>query len=123
MSKYNVGDKFVLEIDMLDEDDNLPTIYQSLNLQGIAFSDTSLDNLERLDSDYINEHYGELQDEAYAAGLKDGQNEVLKWNSQNENYSYKEGFTDALSIMEKLINAPSEAREHLMYILGELERE
>ena len=29
----------------------------------------SLDNLEELNSDYINEHYGELQDEAYQAGM------------------------------------------------------
>ena len=28
-------------------------------------------NLEELNSDYINEHYGELQDEAYQAGLND----------------------------------------------------
>jgi len=31
----------------------------------------SLDNLEELNSDYINEHYGSLQDEAYQAGLND----------------------------------------------------
>lgn len=111
MSKYNVGDKFVVEIDMVDEDDKLPTIYQSIKLQGIAFSDTSLDNLGRLDSDYINENYGELQDEAYAKGLKDGRDEALKWNRQNENNSYKDGFTDALNAIETLIHAPSEARE------------
>ena len=29
----------------------------------------SLDNLEELNSDYINEHFGELQDEAYQAGM------------------------------------------------------
>lgn len=28
-------------------------------------------NLEELNSDYINEHFGELQDDAYQAGLKD----------------------------------------------------
>ena len=31
----------------------------------------SLDNLEELNSDYINEHYGELRDEAYQRGLED----------------------------------------------------
>lgn len=123
MSKYNVGDKFVLEIDMLDEDDNLPTIYQSLKLQGIAFSDTSLENLERLDSDYINEHYGELQDKAYAVGFENGKNVALNWSEQNENDSYKEGFNDALSVMKKLINVPSETREYLINILEELGRE
>jgi hypothetical protein len=30
-----------------------------------------VDDLEELNSDYINEHFGELQDEAYQAGLND----------------------------------------------------
>ena len=33
-----------------------------------------VDDLEELNSDYINEHYGELQDEAYQRGLEDGKN-------------------------------------------------
>ena len=32
----------------------------------------SKDNLEELNSDYINEHYGELQDEAYKRGYEEG---------------------------------------------------
>ena len=32
----------------------------------------SKDNLEELNSDYINEHYGQLQDEAYKRGFEDG---------------------------------------------------
>lgn len=37
------------------------------------FVDTlAVDNLEELNSDYINEHYGSLQDEAYQRGLEDG---------------------------------------------------
>ena len=38
----------------------------------------SLDNLEELNSDYINEHYGELQDEAYQKGFEDGKNSIDK---------------------------------------------
>ena len=34
--------------------------------------------LEVLNSDYINEHYGELQDEAYERGLEDG-----KWKAED----------------------------------------
>lgn len=33
-----------------------------------------VDDLEELNSDYINEHYGELQDEAYERGYADGKN-------------------------------------------------
>ena len=32
--------------------------------------------LEELNSDYINEHYGELQDEAYQRGFEDGKKSV-----------------------------------------------
>ena len=33
-------------------------------------------DLEELNSDYINEHYGELQDEAYRKGFEDGKKSV-----------------------------------------------
>jgi hypothetical protein len=33
-------------------------------------------DLEELNSDYINEHYGELQDEAYQRGFEDGRKAV-----------------------------------------------
>ena len=33
------------------------------------------EDLEELNSDYINEHYGQMQDEAYLRGFKDGKNQ------------------------------------------------
>ena len=43
------------------------------------FVDTvNLDDLEELNSDYINEHFGDLQDEAYRRGFEDG-----KWKSED----------------------------------------
>ena len=36
------------------------------------------EDLEELNSDYINEHYGELQDEEYQRGLEDG-----KWKAED----------------------------------------
>lgn len=35
-----------------------------------------IDDLEELNSDYINEHYGSLQDEAYQRGFEDGKKSV-----------------------------------------------
>ena len=35
-----------------------------------------VDDLEELNSDYINEHYGSLQDEAYQRGFEDGKKSV-----------------------------------------------
>ena len=62
---YSVGDKFVLEIKEIDDFKN------HIVLEKIAVDIGMLDQLERLDSDYINEHYGELQDESYNKGLED----------------------------------------------------
>lgn len=38
----------------------------------------NVDELEELNSDYINEHYSELQDEAYQKGFEDG-----KWKAED----------------------------------------
>jgi hypothetical protein len=45
-------------------------------------------DLEELNSDYINEHYGELQDEAYQAGLEDGWEtaRALVWDTSISEY-------------------------------------
>ena len=47
-----------------------------------------VDDLEELNSDYINEHYGELQDEAYQAGLKDAWEtaRALVWDTSISEY-------------------------------------
>ena len=40
---------------------------------GAIWTDTTdIENLEELNSDYINEHFGDLQDTAYQRGLEDG---------------------------------------------------
>ena len=44
----------------------------------IAHWTDSIGNIEELNSDYINEHYGELQDDAYKRGYKDGRNIGIK---------------------------------------------
>lgn len=46
------------------------------------------EDLEELNSDYINEHFGELQDEAYQAGLKDAWEtaRALVWDTSISEY-------------------------------------
>ena len=41
-----------------------------------GFYTRDFDSLEELNSDYINEHFGELQDEAYRKGFEDGKKSV-----------------------------------------------
>lgn len=42
----------------------------------IVYWADSIENVEELNSDYINEHFGELQDEAYQKGFEDGKKSV-----------------------------------------------
>lgn len=41
-----------------------------------GFYTRDFDSLEELNSDYINEHYGDLQDTAYQRGLEDGREQM-----------------------------------------------
>ena len=65
--------------------------------QGTAWvKDYDVDDLEELCDDYINEHYGSLQDDAYQKGFEDGKAQVergcegckYEHRSQGENPCY-----------------------------------
>lgn len=45
------------------------TYFDGIQVQTIVLKG---DEVEELNSDYINEHYGQLQDDAYQRGLEDG---------------------------------------------------
>ena len=64
----------------------------------------SLDNLEELNSDYINENFGELQDEAYQRGHDDGYEAgcatAFKPVSDAE---YQRGLEDAWEVAQKVV--------------------
>lgn len=75
--------KYVIEIKPEYEDS-----FQGVMLLGAKDStlyvDTlSIDDLEVLNSDYINEHFGELQDEAYQRGLEDA------WEATKKIFGYE----------------------------------
>lgn len=57
-----------------------------------------VDDLEELNSDYINEHYGELQDEAYQKGINDGSLDV----KQRVEGAYQRGLEDAWEAARKI---------------------
>ena len=54
------------------------------------------EDLEELNSDYINEHYGQLQDEAYQKGINDGSLDV----KQRVEGAYQKGFEDGKNNVE-----------------------
>lgn len=61
-----------------------------------------LDELEELNSDYINEHFGSLQDEAYRKGLHNGESKCRYCNE------YQRGFEDGKNQKEDSIEVGDE---------------
>jgi len=95
---YKPGDKFVVEITEVIDD-----VLCATNVENVFFSSAYLDKLDRLDRDYVNEHFGDLQDESYEEGKKAGIEETLKWVDQNKDDRYKEGFNDAIELIDKIL--------------------
>lgn len=48
-----------------------PRLWRVKGFNSLVFDEDGLSRLEELNSDYINEHYGDLQDTAYQRGLDD----------------------------------------------------
>lgn len=68
----------------------------------VKLTEGTVDKLDRLDSDYINENFGVLQDEAYEAGRKAEQEEAIKWRKRNEEDAYNAGLNDAWELAKKI---------------------
>ena len=60
-------------------------------------------DLEELNSDYINEHYGDLQDTAYKKGLHDGESKCRYCNE------YQRGLDDAWEAARKLFSSMADS--------------
>lgn len=101
MSNYKAGDKFILEIDKIECDG---WIRFCIHNDYIKLTENTIDKMERLDnSEYINENFGELQDEAYKAGREAGQEEAIKWSKRNEEDMYNAGLNDAWELAKKIM--------------------
>lgn len=71
--------KYIIEIEekplcVFDKDTQtyFPRLWRVKGFNSLVLDEEGLSRLEELNSDYINEHYGELQDEAYQRGFEDG---------------------------------------------------
>ena len=63
--------KYIIEIKPEYEDTTKGIIVLGARDSNLYVDALDIENLEELNSDYINEHYGELQDTAYQRGLED----------------------------------------------------
>ena len=113
--------KYILEIKPEYEDS-----FKGLMILGAKdsnlFVDTlAVENLEELNSDYINEHYGDLQDTAYQKGVNDGSLDVKqrvegayqRGLSEGNDIGYKDGVKDgqneAWEVAKKLFSTMAES--------------
>lgn len=75
-----MGKKYVIEIEdepfVRNDDPVIPHGVDELwgvkGFKSLVFDQYGLDQLEELNADYVNEHFGELQDTAYKSGVTDG---------------------------------------------------
>ena len=118
---YKAGDKFVIEIKEVNDEHQCT--YETIN--GYVMAESVLDDFDRLDGDYINEYFGDLQDEAFKEGMNHGIEKSMKWWTGNEEDAYKNGFNDAVLIIEKLLLVKDITRKgmDLLTILDELRKE
>lgn len=67
MYKYDKGDKFVVEVKLAYSN----AIGAAYDMGVVTLNERQLDMLEKLDCDYVNEHFEDLQDFAYEKGKED----------------------------------------------------
>ena len=75
---------------------------------GVDTVAVNADELEELNSDYINEHYGDLQDMAYQRGLEEGKKAFDLLESER-NSEYQHGLDDAWEAARKLFSTMAES--------------
>lgn len=114
MDKYSVGDKFVIEIaetiagykNNTEEPGALTVLHRIKGFNSLVFDKNGLDRLERLDSDYINENFRELQDktlrEGYNNGFKEGREKALLEQKDIHTAGYNKGVNDAWDLVKKI---------------------
>ena len=71
--------KYIIDIEekplcVFDKDTQtyFPRLWRVKGFNSLVFDEEGLSRLEELNSDYINEHFGDLQDTAYQKGFEDG---------------------------------------------------
>ena len=84
MSKYiiDIEEKPLCVFDK-DTQTYFPRLWRVKGFNSLVFDEEGLNRLEELNSDYINEHFGDLQDTAYQRGLEDGKAQATNGRQRN----------------------------------------
>lgn len=98
--------KYIIEIKPEYEDKFRGVMLLGAEASNLYVDSVSVDELEELNSDYINEHYGDLQDDAYQRGLEDA------WEAARKIVRMSEG--DLLNIFTECYSAVCTALQVLL---------
>ena len=108
--------KYVIEIKPEYKDTTKGIIVLGARDSNLYVYALDIENLEELNSDYINEHYGSLQDEAYQRGLDDAWDAAkkLSWVEKYGGYGDRlDKVFDRTDIFDFLDYSPNEAIDKL----------
>lgn len=112
--------KYVIEIKPEYEDKFKGVMILGAENSNLYVDSNTVDELEELNSDYINEHFGELQQDAYDRGYKDGRNVT---ETQAHDDAYQRGLDDAWEAAKKIANMWTRiGNNELLAIFGITER-
>ena len=124
--------KYVIEIEekplcVFDKDTQtfFPRLWRVKGFNSLVLDEEGLSRLEVLNSDYINEHFGDLQDTVYQRGFEDGKKEAesseaierakadafnkgMLFKEEKIHDAYKRGLDDAWECAKKLFSTMSE---------------
>lgn len=99
--------KYVIEIEekplcVFDKDTQtfFPRLWRVKGFNSLVIDEEGLSRLEELTSDYINEHFGDLQDTAYQKGYADGKK--FSVGEAVKRAEYDKGLEDAWECVKKL---------------------
>ena len=100
--------KYIVEIKPEYEDSFKGLIVLGAKDSNLFVDALAVEDIEELNSDYINEHFGDLQDEAYQKGFNDGKEYGLDESDMREAVSYQRGLDDAWEAAKKIALNPGE---------------
>jgi len=100
--------KYVIEIEekplcVFDKDTQtfFPRLWRVKGFNSLVLDEEGLSRLEELNSDYINEYFSDLQDDAYDKGYAQCQDDYSDALKHAKDTAYKKGFEDGKAVNDK----------------------
>ena len=106
--------RYVIEIKPEYEDKIRGVMILGAENSNLYLDSMAVDELETLNSDYIKEHFGDLQDTAYKRGVNDGSIDV----KERVDCAYQRGLDDAWEAAKKIALMDTETSENVTGYFG-----